>query len=191
MPNWVDMDLTVTGPQDELDQFYAFAVHTNDSGKPYLDFNDFVPMPEIISRVQEDGRGFKLRIAALDSQDWHDDLKPENYRLLTDQELHNLRQQYGEVWWYDWSCKYWGTKWNACATIFDPAECKPGRFVIHFSTAWSPPDPVFQEMVKQFPKLSFQLDGYEGGMCYQVHYYGESGEVMTTDVSRYEGNRGG
>lgn len=53
----------------------------------------------------------------------------------------------GREWfnWYEWHCKYWGTKWNAYDgyTII-----KPHQLIFVFSTAWSAPFSVYEQLTK-------------------------------------------
>lgn len=51
--------------------------------------------------------------------------------------------------WYHWRLQNWGTKWNADAR--DP-EIYPDLEIIHyaFETPWSPPDPIFRALSRQY-----------------------------------------
>jgi len=57
------------------------------------------------------------------------------------------KKQYpGTKNWYNWSIKYWGTKWDCYdITIY--------KSILEFGTAWSPPFPIIKAISKQFPKL--------------------------------------
>lgn len=63
--------------------------------------------------------------------------------------LENIKN-YGVPTWYDWCIEHWGTKWNAMGTDID----LPDR-TMTFTTAWSSPDPIIKELVKQFPEIQF------------------------------------
>ena len=54
--------------------------------------------------------------------------------------------------WYEWHCRHWGTKWNACRTcvVVEFIELKS------FDTAWSPPTPMLAELGARFPSLHFE-----------------------------------
>lgn len=58
------------------------------------------------------------------------------------------REQYGERNWYDWSIKNWGTKWNA----YDQNGPFEGENYVEyiFSTAWSCPLHVYEELAKKY-----------------------------------------
>lgn len=50
----------------------------------------------------------------------------------------------GDLNWYGWSNRHWGTKWNACYGDISRIEHS-----ISFSTAWAYPAPVVEELAKQ------------------------------------------
>lgn len=56
--------------------------------------------------------------------------------------------QYGCKDWYEWNCKYWGTKWNS-------SDSYSYGNTISFQTAWSTPYPVIEELSKKYPTLNF------------------------------------
>lgn len=76
------------------------------------------------------------------------------------------RNLYGENNWYDWSNKYWGTKWNA----YD--QCEPyveGNYVTYvFSTAWSCPLPIYQELAKKYDIEVKYADEDIGSNCGRI-----------------------
>ena len=53
------------------------------------------------------------------------------------------REKYGEMNWYDWSVKNWGTKWNS----YDGQQ--ENELTISFSTAWNAPYPVIRELSRK------------------------------------------
>ena len=59
---------------------------------------------------------------------------------------------YGCDTWYDWCCKYWGTKWNACDVYIN------GN-VICFQTAWSVPDPILEEFAFLCDEYNVTFEG--------------------------------
>lgn len=52
--------------------------------------------------------------------------------------------EYGCDTWYDFACKNWGTKWNACHTYY------VDEYNIEFDTAWSTPIHIFEEISKKY-----------------------------------------
>jgi len=60
--------------------------------------------------------------------------------------------------WLNWGYEHWGTKWDAWDTdlLFkkDCLQCK-------FTTANSPPFPIYDKLIESFPQLSFEIVSYE------------------------------
>jgi len=56
--------------------------------------------------------------------------------------------------WYAWNISNWGTKWDA-----SDGECRieEGKLVLTFSTAWSPPEPIYRKLCENNPDLSFEF----------------------------------
>ncbi|TYG35277.1 hypothetical protein FW755_09325 [Lonepinella koalarum] len=78
---------------------------------------------------------------------------------LGQQYIDNLKQ-YGCTNWYDWACEYWGTKWNGQLCNIEEFNC---HIIVHFDTAWTPPEPCFAELCKVFPEYFMVLSYYEQG----------------------------
>lgn len=60
------------------------------------------------------------------------------------------REHYGCYTWYEWCCRHWGTKWNACEADWGLDD---GMLV--FQTAWSAPFPVIEALAQKYPDLEF------------------------------------
>ena len=93
--------------------------------------------------------------------------------------------EHGATNWYDWSLKYWGTKWNAyhghirqeVASLGDEFE-----LVLEFSTAWSPPEPVYAHLAKLYAdELEFDVIGYDEGWCWSFRTTKAYGEDFISD----------
>lgn len=77
-----------------------------------------------------------------------------------------VRRKYQCDNWYDWSCKNWGTKWNACESIIEGTQEDGDNTIvqIRFETAWSWPEPVISKITSLFPDLEFSgVSDEEGG----------------------------
>lgn len=58
--------------------------------------------------------------------------------------------RYGVPDWYEWSCRNWGTKWNANeASVYSDADYD----VITFETAWSPPTEITFAVASMLSKI--------------------------------------
>ena len=89
---------------------------------------------------------------------------------------------YGDDTWYEWSCRNWGTKWNAC-------ECKIGDDYLEFETAWSAPHPVITKLSQRFPGLTFDhewADENIGHNCGKRTY--KNGDMISDMVFESEGD---
>lgn len=54
--------------------------------------------------------------------------------------------------WYEWRCQNWGTKWDIYEVGYDRLDSNAMHFT--FSSAWSPPIPVFEHMAA----MGFEVD---------------------------------
>lgn len=66
--------------------------------------------------------------------------------------LNNI-SKYGCATWYDWSCKNWGTKWDAMET-----EGTPEKGEVSFLTAWAEPINVIEKLFKKFPNYKIEWE---------------------------------
>lgn len=78
-------------------------------------------------------------------------LRIESFEDLGNTYLNNIIQ-YGCDSWYDWCCKYWGTKWNSSGALIVDNN------TYEFDTAWSTPYEVLVELSKQFPNSKISVD---------------------------------
>lgn len=61
------------------------------------------------------------------------------------------REKYGVVGWYDYNCKYLGTKWDSDMSGGDnlPTVSLDGNSIFFFfDTAWSPAEPAFKRLAE-------------------------------------------
>lgn len=65
----------------------------------------------------------------------------------------NLQVIDGKDWfnWYTWCVEKWGTKWNACEFMQEEEN------ILSFETAWSFPEPIFEEIAKSNPDWEFEV----------------------------------
>lgn len=62
--------------------------------------------------------------------------------------VYDNMKKYGTLDWYEWSCRNWGTKWNACNTYL-PDD---GRSAC-FDTAWSPSIEAIEKLARLHPDI--------------------------------------
>ena len=66
--------------------------------------------------------------------------------------LNNI-SKYGCATWYDWSCKNWGTKWDAMGTEGTPEEGE-----VSFLTAWAEPINVIEKLFEKYPNCKIEWE---------------------------------
>jgi hypothetical protein len=121
--------------------------------------------------LEEVGRRAKKEF---DTPEKIDEAYKQGHKYITNYE------QYGSADWYDWSCRNWGTKWNASDTCISRDEADD--LEVHFTTAWNPPYYWFDALM--FEGYDFVDDwDEEGGMA--GHYRVKNGEVKSNQVFSY------
>lgn len=86
----------------------------------------------------------------------------------------NVRK-YGSKDWYDWCIKNWGTKWNACETVYD--ESCPTE--VSFQTAWSDVRNLIVELSRNHPNNTFYYEYAEEQLgCYTGICVIKNGEIQ-------------
>lgn len=158
MPNWITNIFEATGSPGDIKRLMA-KVKTKkgkrDERLPF-DFNEVVRMPRELSNIRDGA----CTINGVRCEQWYEMGPSGAPEPIVGAELERLMKKTGGFKsWYDWSCRNWGTKWNACHP--DDAELqKNGKHhtvVYRFDSAWSPPEPVYRELSKMFPKVDFSL----------------------------------
>ena len=112
-----------------------------------------------------------------------DDAKtPEDLVRLGRQYLTNFCE-HGASTWYDWSVNNWGTKWNNDP---DTPVVDPETGAIHFDTAWSMPEPIFMELSRQYPELTFDVSWADEDIGYNVgNREYRNGEVVNEYIPEF------
>lgn len=128
-----------------------------------------------------------------------DDVRKIGVQLLRAYHQYNTRD------WYEWCCKYWGTKWNPTDTLTELAynsndlTAKTMTVSITFDTAWCAPMPIFNQLFKDYPELQFdvvyadeEIGRGVGGITvhnkYRTysHYDDDSNDAMCQAISLWE-----
>ncbi len=170
MPNYVINTIKIEGEQSIIDEMMLFVK----SDLSDFDFEKIIPSPE--SMKIESSTNTDISLAIYEFEKTGSDIRLVNYLSWAKTEnITNISElcdyikksnrynkelgrlayeniiQYGCKDWYEWNCKYWGTKWNSS----DSSSC--GN-TISFQTAWSTPYPVIEELSKKYPTISFTIN---------------------------------
>jgi hypothetical protein len=175
MPNWVYTTMTVTGSREDLDEF------RDKAAKPYTTKHRGVFVKgkgydfDAVSIVErKDDLSFWNFVAPTDTDAYFGpEKKPDNYDTMTLREKVDDAMKFDGDHWYDWNCRNWGTKWDACDTTYKEAD---GALIYQFSTAWSPATGAFARMVEQHPRLEFEFHCTEE-QGWGVVFEGKDGEL--------------
>ena len=196
MPNHVTNRMTVTGPEEAVQELFdACFSKEKEKPDPYL-------MEQIAAARQagDEQRAVNLarQIAEIEARPEFDvfdfnKIIPRPAFIYTSGNLrHGSREQTSGRNWYDWNIAHWGTKWGAYHAEIN--ERDPGRLVVRFDTAWSPPEPVFQVLARWFPELGFNIEyidefsNFWGVFTAEADESGASGGDRLRDES-YGGDR--
>ena len=76
-------------------------------------------------------------------------------------------KKYGASDWYEWRCRHWGTKWNACE---DGTPHLEGTTYV-FDTAWSTPAEAIYLFSAKFPKVEFKVSYADEDFGYNCGVY--------------------
>ena len=139
MPNWCWNQLEVTGDEIQLREFVeksTINIEENDE----FSFNGTYPMPEDLNITSGTQTQEEKEQAILNEA------------------------KYGYTDWYHWRVAEWGTKWDACESHIDHNDIN--YFAVTFESAWSPPIAWIDNIMQDFPDLSFTLEYEEPGMCF-------------------------
>ena len=175
MPNHCKNELTIWSDKEDIEKL----VEHLKGPKSMFDFNSLVPMPEEIEdtnsvttgnqkyyysqkkwlqdrkTAKDTTKGKDVAVYILDfpPTEW---VKENCHDVFT---LRRLERESGAVYWYDWACKRWGTKWNAYDVEYCISPVKtltlgkssvlfanvpdPQQIVYTMLTAWMEPRPIF------------------------------------------------
>lgn len=129
MPNHVYNTLTATGSPEAIKAFREKARH-EDSIFSYWNFK--TPPQE-----------------SLDSGEYH-----ATHGFVAGERSGDTRNN-----WYNFNTREWGTKWDTYDLqegLIQPKD-RNTTFDVSFSSAWSPPLPVFEAICEQHPELDFDF----------------------------------
>ena len=172
MPNWVITRIYITGPEDKIKEFEDKVIDLSEDAEKTFSFHRILPTPEeLINTVSPNPRSETITIVNEKGE-----LETvESYRMFvneweikkamaegktppepipcnnaTPEMCDQLLLKYGRTNWYDWQLFNWGTKWDACESIYNQEDK-----ILEFQTAWSCPSDIIQKMADMFPDLRF------------------------------------
>jgi len=113
-----------------------------------MDFNKISPMPEELRSVCTGG----MTIDGVMVSEWLEEKQEDGSTksiAINEDTLKEWGEKFGATNWYEWSNKNWGTKWDAYdVEVLREDECS---LDIQFTTAWSPPVPLYEKLSEMFP----------------------------------------
>ena len=149
MPNWCYNRITVYGNEQtekikEVEKIF-------ESKTP---FNDIFPMRDWKNTPNENGE-----LPVLEQH------KGKDGEVMF--ETYNFPSGKNDDRWYHWCIENWGTKWDVSELDIEyDEEC----LELTFSTAWSPPEGIMQELKDKYPDLGFSCFYDEPGMEIAGYY---------------------
>lgn len=156
MPNWCANRWTLHSyDEDKLKEVVELMTHERD-GKQQVTFTKIRPMPEVLKNTVSGGR-------KIDGQYYTSWAKDDegNDRPFTKEEREELAK-IGHYDWYNWRNEHWGVKWDASESDigYDGGDLA----IIHFDTAWGPPEPIFYALCELYPEVNIEAFYDEPGM---------------------------
>jgi Ferredoxin-like domain in Api92-like protein len=163
MPNHVDTDLVIKGPN--LDAIENFVKQEEDgtTKKEAFSSDKILPMPPIFNNTTSPDNGSDLNKLA--------------------------KAQTGYSNWYDWAMAKLGSKWGCYDSVLVSKTSKQLKY--NFNSAWSPITPVIQHLSTLFPENTFDMKYYECGSGFKGHVLFQNGEALIDIHESYNGKRGG
>lgn len=158
MPNWVNTVIEFDGSKENIDA--VFKAIAGEGEQKTIDFNRLIPMPDSLNVessslteiaytyyyakefdcLPEGKSNAKNCREVIDRVESNPNIDPKKMLELGKQ-LHENKEQFGALTWYEWCIDNWGTKWNACYSGQTENS-------IEFSTAWSWPEPIMQKLAE-------------------------------------------
>ncbi len=117
------------------------------------------------------------------------------------------QKELGLKHWYEWSCHFWGTKWD-CYEITFKKEKDPildqmahafagknkkgvvfGRVLYTFQTAWSAPHPVVKKIAEEYPNLRIKHEWSDEDTSGENHGRALYQNGKVKKVERFDGGK--
>lgn len=211
MPNNIVSKVIVKGTQKDLARFTQEVItKTKDPDEDLIfDFEKIIPMPTSFEETPNDADsdqawtiwyGKDSDLALILNYDWVKAVglttrkelqkflnKKDSYWKTLAARIQSNLKKYGAKTAYDWHVYNWGTKWNSYDFHWvkkgGPKEWNPGALEIsfRFTTAWSPPEPIFHTLADKFPTLEFWVSSWGGDYGCRGHFYEGDGSFECGD----------
>ena len=169
MPNHCFNQVTIQSTQKDIEKIME---HLRGS-ETMFDFNNLVPMPELIKDLHSMHSGGKQHFYSVSK--WRKNLNgtKDPYLSFPDKEwitkhavddftVRRLTMDHGTADWYAWSCSNWGTKWNAydveysVGPIPNVTTITDGRQITYkLTTAWAEPKPIIKALMRYLAEPGF------------------------------------
>lgn len=176
MPNWVSINMTVSGKKEDIDCFldamrHSFSDEKGNKKDIPFSFHKVMPMPAALmieagSHSEGCYQAFFGNATEMLGYPWCqnagiDTIEKLRAHYLAEypdamqvaERVRDNISKYGARHWYDWCNRNWETKWDACRP--EIVRNSDTEADIRFDTAWGFPLPVIREMISLYPELSF------------------------------------
>ena len=150
MPNWCNNKVKVFG--DNSEQIARVAEIFKDEKSV---FNNIIQSPDWKRLPNEKGEFPKLEQMK----------NPKTGEVMW--ETYNFPDGKNDDRWYHWCIENWGTKWELSELDI---EYDDEVLELTFSTAWSPPEGIMEELKDKYPDLGFSCFYDEPGMEIAGYY---------------------
>ena len=152
MPNWCYNRVKVYGDEDTTDQIKEIHDIFENHSDP---FNQIFPIPDFKNIPNDRGELPILEVHKNDKGEvmW---------------ETYNFPDGKNDDRWYHWCIANWGTKWELSELDIEYVDDE--ILELTFSTAWSPPEGIMQELKDKYPDLGFTCFYDEPGMEVAGYY---------------------
>ena len=151
MPNWCNNKVKVFG--DNSEQLARVAEIFKDEKSV---FNNIIQSPDWKRLPNEKGQFPQLE----------QHKNPKTGEVMW--ETYNFPDGKNDDRWYHWCIENWGTKWDVSELDIEYADDE--ILELTFSTAWSPPEGIMQELRDKYPDLGFSCFYDEPGMEVAGYY---------------------
>ena len=149
MPNWCRNRVTASGDEKQISKIAEIF-----SDKKSI-FNHIVQSPDWKRLPNEKGEFPKL-----------EQMKNPKGEVMW--ETYNFPDGKNDDRWYYWCIDNWGTKWDVSELDIEYADDE--ILELTFSTAWSPPQGIMEELKNRYPDLGFTCFYDEPGMEVAGYY---------------------